>query len=62
MKIPVPCPHGCGYKLEVDMGRDHQHIQCDGCGCQFCVQCVELVSINQEEQAMYQGMAKAHLN
>lgn len=64
MKIAIQCPHGCGYMLEIDMTKDHQHIECGECGCIFCAVCLDAVaeSISAEEREMMQRMAKAHLN
>lgn len=64
MKIAVPCPHGCGYMLEWDMSKDHQHVQCQECGCVFCGICVTATakSVSAEERLMYERMSKAHLN
>lgn len=64
MKVPVQCPHGCGYTLELDLVQSHQHIQCHECTCVFCAVCVgaTAVSVTAEESALAQQMSKAHLN
>lgn len=43
------------------MSKDHQHIQCHECLCEFCVVCVDLHSVADDE-AMLEGADKAHLN
>lgn len=69
MKVPIPCPHGCGYTLEMDFSLDHQHIRCHECLCEFCAICVGRVTVHVDDReqgpdeikrAAYR--AKAHLN
>lgn len=64
MKVPVECPHGCGYTLELDLSLTHQHIQCHECACVFCTVCIVAIapSVSAEEAAMRRMMSKAHLN
>lgn len=59
MKVPLPCPHGCGYTLELDVTCDHQHIRCHECLQDFCAVCIGTVTIHDAEAAR---RAKAHLN
>lgn len=63
MKVPVQCPHGCGFTLEIDMGRDHQHVQCHECRCTFCAVCVDAISVHAASFLPSPHPAqKAHLN
>jgi len=62
MKVPVQCPHGCGYTLELDMTQDHQHIQCHECACTFCAVCVEVFAVSVQEAERMSARSKAHLN
>jgi hypothetical protein len=65
MKLPVRCPHGCGYTLAWDLSLAHQHIKCHECLCEFCGVCVGFVTIHADEDFQEQNQdprRAAHLN
>lgn len=68
MKVPVECPHGCGFTLEMDFNKDHQHIQCHECLCEFCAVCIGRFTLKESEEQFgfpvehLERMSKAHLN
>jgi hypothetical protein len=65
MKAPVPCLRCKTYSMEMDMSKDHQHIQCQNCAAMWCLICTT-VEVDPEwlrqVQAVGQAASKAHLN
>jgi hypothetical protein len=63
MKIPVRCPYGCGWTLEMDFSKDHQHVRCHECLTEFCAICIGMVTVNVASRLpANHPMRKAHLN
>lgn len=62
MKIPIRCPHGCGFTLEMDFSKDHQHVRCHECLCEFCAVCIHMTVAQADRIPAGHPASRAHLN
>jgi hypothetical protein len=61
MKAPVLCLDCREHYMELDLGRDHQHLTCPGCERVWCAVCIARIEMPISEEWQRRRRV-AHLN